>query len=1067
MQKISTVFFNILKSNKSLLFGGVVTGLFFFLLTLLITDFSAVILCLFVVSGIFSVSIYDFFSRKSVERNFSSFEDIVTRISKGDLSDSLFYRKDRGHIDGNLYFSIRKLVAEWRRVIGRFRRISRDLEKTSESILDMTDNLQSGSRNQRESIEEVHESLEEINNSIRGLRDSVSDLIDFTDDSSSSILEMTANIEDVAGNTANLMQYVEDTAAAMLQMASSVNEVAVNSKELYARASDNAASMAEMDASIEEVGENAKLTTSITEAVLKSAQEGKDSVIKTSNGLKSIEASVEQATNAINSLGDQSGQIGKIVKVIKEIADKTNLLALNAAIIAAQAGKEGKGFAVVAEEIRELSERTTGSAIEISKMIKSIQVEVQKAVDIMKTGSDRVKDGVELGQNAEESLDVILERTKRSTESIMQIAKATAEQAKGTKKISESIDEMTDMIESISAATEEQAATGNDIRDRADHMRDLTEHVSKAMEQQMVSSRSISLGMEKVNSVVSGVGEAIKNLSGSTEKVIKAMDIIRQAARDNRSGARNLYYHVTTFKHESAFLKEEIKMFKLPTPKKGNTLKLAYLKTTDPNMDPSFAVDIKNGSIVNLLYDGLVRYGDGTDIHPALASGWSISKDGKKFTFYLNPELKFHNGEPVTAHDVKASFERVLNPEIPTPSTWPLEPISGAAEFMKGEADEVKGITVFDAQTVSIELREPVAFFLGMLTLPETYVLPACMRSKSGKEFNSGPVGTGPFVFEEFEPNSHLKFKRNPDYFRQDIPYIDELTIKLDLEDNEDLPELMDKGEVDLSVDVNIEDIIRLQEHPKWASNIQSAVVLSTSFMTLNRNIPPFDNPKVRQAACYAVNKSELIRTVHGDMFEVANGIFPPGILGYDRELPGYEYNPDKARKLLREAGHESDVDVIFYRSSAERKIKDDAKCVIDYMNDAGFNVVEEVIDDSAYRRMMEEKKLPMRWTGWFADYPDPDNFLHVLFHSKSGDVLGMGFNNEEVDRIVEEARLEIDVKVIAKLYQRAERIVVEEAPCIFVYHQRSFVVHRSNIGGVKISITPPFLKPEEVWVQK
>jgi ABC-type transport system substrate-binding protein len=994
--------------------------------------------------------------------------EALDRITRGDLTDDVFHGPQRARLSGALYSSVRKMVLELRRAVGKFSRLSRELESVSRGLLDMTDSLSFSAREQGDSVEDVRQSLADTSTSIAEIRKNVHNLMDVVGNTSSAVLEMAANIEEVTESAQSGAAYVEETTVAVDEMAQSVAQVAEAAREIFSRASDNAASMAEMDTAIEEVGESAKVTAELSEAAQRSALEGRGTVQQTSDGLKNIQESVGEAMTVIHGLGKQSVEIGKIVKVIKEIADQTNLLALNASILAAQAGEEGRGFAVVAEEIRELAERTATSVSEITTMVKATQNEVTKAVQLMETTSGRVAEGVDLGVKAEESLRVIMERTRRAVENVAQIAKATGEQTLGSRRITQSTDEMTAMIEKISSSTEEQSETGQRIKKRTSHMAEVTAHISRAMEEQKAGSHAISEGMERVNAIVNGIEDAITSLSQASETVLRAVDVIKEATQQNTAGARSLYTTLTAFRQETLLFQDAAAKFRLPEPKPGGTLRYATLDLGELNLDPGFAETIKQAEMVYNLYDGLVRFGEGTDLHPALARRWSVSHDGIKYTFYLREGVKFHNGQPLTAHDVKASFERMLQPGGNYPAVWALMPIQGAPAFHAGEAKEVEGIKILSDYALDIELQEPVGFFLSYLALPAMSVLPRELCSRKGLEFNKQPIGTGPYKIVKIAPGERIVLKKNPDYFLQGHPYADELVIRLDVPDGSGVLPLLRRGEVEFAAYLQPEFLHDLRLDPEWEANIHSSVQLHTSYMALRNDAPPFDDKRVRQALNHAVNCGELNQSVHHGAHEAAKGILPPGILGYNPELEGYPYDPEKAKALLREAGHPHGFKTVYYKLRSDLGLSREVRFVLDSFARVGVEVEIRDVSEAEFREMQRgEDRPPMFYAGWYADYPDPDNFFSNLFHSKSQDIAGLRYGSPRVDILIDEARRESDVNVRERLYRKAEGFVVEDAPVVFLLHERAYVVTQPYVSGVRLNLTPPLLRPEDLWLEQ
>jgi ABC-type transport system substrate-binding protein len=999
----------------------------------------------------------------------SPVEVVVRKITEGDLTDELFYGPKKIHLEGSLYFAARKMVLELRRAVGKFHRLSREIESAGTNLLEMTDSLSFSAREQGESVADVHRSLESINSAVTEIRENIHYLMDIVGDTSSAVLEMTANIEEVTDSAKGVTSYVEETATAMEEMAANVSQVAEAGQELYARASDNAASMAEMDTAIEEVGESTKITAELSDSVKKSAAEGRHAVQKTSEGLRNIEQSVGQAVGVISALGKHSVEIGKIVKVIKDIADQTNLLALNAAILAAQAGKEGRGFAVVAEEIRELSERTTSSVSEIATMVKSIQREATKAVDLMEATSRRVQDGVTLGSKAEESLQVIQERTELAVANVEQIAKATQEQILGSRRITASIDEMANMIERITSATQEQADTSQKIKQRTAHMADATAHIFRAMEEQMSGSKSISESMERLNSVVNGIEDSVTNLSRSSETVLRAVEVIKEITGQNIANARNLYATVSSFRQEALVFRDAIAKFRLPQPRKGGTLRMVVSRRAEINLDPAHAQTVVAGDLVYNLYDGLVRFGEGTDIHPALARKWNVSSDGLVYTFHLRENLRFHDGSPVTAHDVKASFERVLKPENKFTNLWVIMPIRGSAEMQAGRARELEGVRVVNEHTVEITLSEPVGFFLSYLTLPEASILPAKFCHQVGTQWNQNAVGSGPFRLAApfLEGSAEIVLTRNPHYFRGDVPHLDEIRILLSQGEDANEAELLRQDKIDVAGHAPAEEILEFLRDPVWAANVHSGIQLNTTFIGIRNDVDPFTDRRVRQALNYAVNKQGLNQSVHGGLHEPAKGILPPGMLGFNPELRGYPYDPDKARALLKEAGFPGGIQTYYYKRRHDR-MNSEILYVLSSFAEVGVEVEIRELDDAEFRKHQKpQHKAPLFFSGWYADYPDPDNFFYSIFHSSSQGLLGLSYINPRVDMLMEEARRESDINVRERLYRKAEDIVVEDAPLVFLMHQRAYVIGQSYVGGIRLNLTPPVMRPEDLWIEQ
>jgi methyl-accepting chemotaxis protein len=292
---------------------------------------------------------------------------------------------------------------------------------------------------------------------LREIAQHVEVLASSAEESSSSILQMKATNDEVADNMANLASSVRDSVSSIEEMAYSIKEVARNVDTLSLMTEETSSSMNEMDVSIDQVQSNANETARLSEEVATDAQRGADAIQRTIDEINRIKESSSEAVSVIVSLGARIEAIGDILNVIDDVAEQTNLLALNAAIIAAQAGEYGKGFAVVADEIKELAERSGSSTKEIANLIKTIQEETKNAIKAVERGAMTVDRGVTVSAEAERALTKILDSSQKSTHMVGAIARATVEQAKGSRQVTDAIGRIAETVQQIAAATAEQA----------------------------------------------------------------------------------------------------------------------------------------------------------------------------------------------------------------------------------------------------------------------------------------------------------------------------------------------------------------------------------------------------------------------------------------------------------------------------------------------------------------------------------------------------------------------------------------------------------------------------------
>jgi methyl-accepting chemotaxis protein len=412
-------------------------------------------------------------------------------------------------------------------------------------------------------IVDTSASMESMIASLKGIADNVEVLAQSAEESSSSILEMAATNDEVAENIQSLAASVEETTAAIEQMTYSIKEVAKNIEELSATAEETSSSMNEMDVSISQVETNANETAKLSEQAQRDAEMGAEALSRTLAGIHKIKDSSKEAASVIEALGRKIGTVGNILNVIDDVAEQTNLLALNAAILAAQSGEHGKGFAVVADEIKDLAERTGASTKEISELIRSVQDESKNAVTAMERGVKNVEEGVRLGQEAESALKKIQESSQKSTQMVKAIARATVEQARGSKQVTMAINRIAETVQQIALATAEQARGSEQIMKSAEKMKIITKHVERSSQEQARGSKQITKSIESISEMVNHLNRAQKDQTRGSEQVMSAVVQIKQVADAQTRSVRELETAIVDLASQAQVLGGEVKRFKL------------------------------------------------------------------------------------------------------------------------------------------------------------------------------------------------------------------------------------------------------------------------------------------------------------------------------------------------------------------------------------------------------------------------------------------------------------------------------------------------------------------------
>lgn len=463
---------------------------------------------------------------------------------------------------GELAENFNKFTARLREMVGRTRTVSLDMVSATEKIRLSSREVNQGAVAQSDALEESHRALIGIDESSGEIADSISNLVSAVEESSSATLEMGATIEQISSQMEKLFATVEDVTSSLNEMSVSSQQVAENVDILNSSTEVTASSIIELDASIKEIEENAEQTGKLAEEAARDAETGKLTVAETIAGIDNIRETVDQAGKAIQELGNQSSAIGKILTVIDDVADQTSLLALNAAIIAAQAGEHGKGFAVVAEEIRELAERTAISTREIGSIIGSLQDGTAQAVKAMEAGSARVHQEVIRSEAAGQALEQIRTSTLKANEQVRSIVRATQEQSRGSRQITDAINQLTSMLGQIASAIKQQNEGMRQLSRAAEAMKDIASQGKLGTSEQAKGSRQINASMEQIRQMIEVIDSATQGQMQRSKQVVAAVAQIRQVAENNSLRTSELDQVVEDLSRQTQTLEDEVGAFK-------------------------------------------------------------------------------------------------------------------------------------------------------------------------------------------------------------------------------------------------------------------------------------------------------------------------------------------------------------------------------------------------------------------------------------------------------------------------------------------------------------------------
>ena len=445
------------------------------------------------------------------------------RLSSGDLRRGEVYESEDEL--GELSRSFEAMASSLRATVGRVSEAADRVEATAGEMAGVSEAVSSVTADQVRGIQQTTTSMEAINRQVRGIADSSQTLNVSVEESSSSILELGAAGDELNETASVLSGKVNEVSSSIEQMVRSVKQVLENTEALSEAAVETSASMEEMAMSMREVDVSAEETARLSNQVVASAESGQTKMVQTIEGMEAIREATETAERVIRNLGSRTREIGAIVDVIDDVADETNLLALNAAIIAAQAGEQGKAFSVVADEIKELADRVLASTKEIGGLIRAVQEEGSNAIGAIEKGAASVASGVDLSAEAGESLEEITRASRQSGTRIAGIVSAVREQAKAASHVVELMERVRGGVEQIRAAAAEQDRGNEVVHSSSVAMREVAQQVRGTTEEQ-------ARGSGRIRESVEGVREAVETINRALAGAVGGLPLGGGAARE-------------------------------------------------------------------------------------------------------------------------------------------------------------------------------------------------------------------------------------------------------------------------------------------------------------------------------------------------------------------------------------------------------------------------------------------------------------------------------------------------------------------------------------------------------
>jgi oligopeptide transport system substrate-binding protein len=481
----------------------------------------------------------------------------------------------------------------------------------------------------------------------------------------------------------------------------------------------------------------------------------------------------------------------------------------------------------------------------------------------------------------------------------------------------------------------------------------------------------------------------------------------------------------------------------------GGTL---HLVGNDPiTLDPAVAVGLDAASYIIQIFSGLVSFDANLNIIPDIAQNWDLSSDGKTYTFHLKPQAKFQSGKQITAADFKYSWERALNPALQSlQAPVYLNDIVGSSDMIAGKATQLSGVTAIDNTTLQVSIDAPKAYFLNKMAFPTAFVVDKS-NVQSGATWFQKPNGSGPFQLKSWQKDKSVILVRNDNYYGTKA-----LLNEVDFSILSGNPiQLYQNGQIDVSP-VSAA-YLGLVTDPSNAVSKELNLYkeLSVGYVGFNVNAPPFDDPKVRQAFCYAVDKAKLISLSLQNVVAVAGGILPPGMPGYNPDLQSISYDPVKARQLIAESKYGSVANfppIILTTQGYGNDVSGYLGGVLQqWQENLGVEVSVRQLETDVYYYFLGQEVDSMFDYSWIADYPDAQDFLDVLLGSGQANNYG-NYNNPQFNALLNQAAVNPDRNLRLQQYQQAEQIALQDGAMLPLNFGQNYTLVKPYVKGYAVS---------------
>lgn len=471
------------------------------------------------------------------------------------------------------------------------------------------------------------------------------------------------------------------------------------------------------------------------------------------------------------------------------------------------------------------------------------------------------------------------------------------------------------------------------------------------------------------------------------------------------------------------------------------------------SLDPGSTTDGESSRVTRQVLEGLLEFdADSFELKPGLAHDWDVSDDGLKYTFYLEEGVTFHDGTDFNAEAVKINFERWADPDHEYAFADDNYVYSMYGTMFGGyQGDDghvIEEINVVDDHEIEFILSKPLGFFLQNMGMTYFAITSPAALEEYGSEINENPVGTGPFKFVSWSKDESIILEKNENYRKEGLPKLDRVIFEVIPENAARLIALR-SGDIDIMDGLNPDDAAGVEDDDDLELLVRGENNLG--YLGFNVEKEPLGNKELRQAISHAIDREAIVDALYAGYASTGVNPLPPSYLGHNDDVTGFQYDLERAEELLAEAGYADGLEIELWTMPVARPYMPDPETVAEIIQNNLAQIGVEVTlvreEWAPYLEKTENGEQQMYMLGWSGTNGDPDYFLSSLFHSSNAGSSNTNFyKNDEVDQLLEDAKVAVDQEERANLYMEAQSIIADDVPMIPLMHSRPVMAAATNV---------------------